>query len=63
MKLFAAFAAEIVLFASGISWLLVVLRIPVAQAIGFGLYPFVFGEIAKMMGAAGSGSKFSARLK
>jgi biotin transport system substrate-specific component len=63
LKLFAGFAAEIVLFAAGISWLLVVLHIPLAQAIGFGLYPFVFGEIAKIVGAAGMGSKFSARLK
>lgn len=63
LKLVAAFAAEIVLFAAGISWLLVVLHIPLAQAIGFGLYPFVFGEIAKIVGAAGMGSKLSARLK
>lgn len=63
VKLLAAFVAELVLFAGGISWLVAVLRIPVAQAIGFGLYPFVFGEVAKMMGAAGMASKFSSRLR
>jgi biotin transport system substrate-specific component len=63
VKLLGAFTAEVLLFVSGVSWLVFIARIPVAQAIGFGLYPFVFGEIAKMMGAAGAGSKFSARLR
>lgn len=63
MKLLASLVAEVLLFACGISWLIAVWHVPVAQAIAFGLYPFIFGEIAKMMGAAGLGQKFTARLK
>jgi biotin transport system substrate-specific component len=50
--LLAAGAAEAFLFASGISWLMLLTRASVAQAIQFGLYPFIFAEVMKTMAAA-----------
>lgn len=47
----AAVVAEVLLFAGGIGWL-VVLTHSVAQAVRFGLYWFVFAEIMKVMFAA-----------
>lgn len=47
----AGLLAEILLFASGISWL-AVLTHSFAQAVRFGLYWFVFAEIIKVMFAA-----------
>jgi biotin transport system substrate-specific component len=47
----ACVLAEIFLFASGLSWL-AVLTHSFAQAIRFGLYWFVFGEVIKIMSAA-----------
>ena len=49
---FSAMVAEVVLFASGLSWL-VVLTHSVAQAVRFGLYWFVFAEVIKVLMAAG----------
>jgi len=48
----AAVVAELLLFAAGISWLMILLHVPFARAAAFGLYPFVFAEIMKVMGAA-----------
>jgi len=48
----AAFVAEIVLFAGGLSWL-AILTHSVAQAVRFGLYWFVFAEVIKIMLSAG----------
>src|ERR1700693_3817897 len=48
----AGLLAEFVLFAGGISWLVVVTH-SFAQAILFGLYWFVFAEVIKIMSAAG----------
>jgi biotin transport system substrate-specific component len=47
----AAFVAEVVLFAGGLSWL-AILAHSFAQAVRFGLYWFVFAEIIKIMSAA-----------
>jgi biotin transport system substrate-specific component len=47
----AAFVAEFVLFAGGLSWL-AILTHSFAQAVRFGLYWFVFAEIIKIMSAA-----------
>lgn len=47
----AGLIAEILLFASGIAWL-TILTHSFAQAVRFGLYWFVFGEIIKIMMAA-----------
>ena len=49
----SAAAGEILLFASGISWLYVLTH-SLALAVSFGLYWFVFAEIIKVMFAAGS---------
>jgi biotin transport system substrate-specific component len=48
----AGVLAEILLFASGISWLLIFTH-SFAQAVRFGFYWFVFAEIIKVMLAAG----------
>jgi biotin transport system substrate-specific component len=49
----AAFAGEIVLFAGGLAWLTVWTHGSWWQAAHFGLYPFVFAEVAKVTAAAG----------
>jgi len=54
----AAFAAEVVLFVGGLSWL-AVLTHSVSLAIRFGLYWFVFAEVIKVLMAAGFASRFS----
>jgi biotin transport system substrate-specific component len=43
--------AEIVLFASGIGWLVIV-TLSLSQAVRFGLYWFIFAEVIKIMFAA-----------
>ncbi len=54
----AAVAGEIVLFAGGIAWLgLWTHSWP--QAAAFGLYPFLFAEIMKVMAAAGAAQRWS----
>src|SRR6266852_6250363 len=47
----AGIVAEIVLFSGGIFWL-AILTHSFAQAVRFGLYWFVFGEVIKVMAAA-----------
>ena len=49
----AAIVAEVVLFAGGLAWLTVWTRGSWWQAAHFGLYPFMFAEVAKVMAAAG----------
>ncbi len=49
----AAVAGEVLLFAGGVSWLMMVLHLRASQAIVFGLYPFLVGEVGKVMLAAG----------
>jgi len=49
----AAVIGEVVLFAGGLAWLTVWTRGSWWQAAHFGLYPFVFAEVAKVMAAAG----------
>ena len=48
---FAGLAAEVLLFAGGLSWLAIYTH-SFAQAVRFGLYWFVFAEIIKIMLAA-----------
>lgn len=50
----AAIAAEFVLFAGGITWLMSLTHVPLAQAIQWGVYPFAFFEIMKVLLAVGS---------
>jgi biotin transport system substrate-specific component len=52
----AALAAEVVVFAGGVSWLMVLTH-GATQAMSFGLYPFMFAEVMKVAAAAGIGSK------
>ena len=47
----AAILGELVLFAGGIAWLMSLLRLPFSQAINWGIYPFAFAEIIKVMSA------------
>jgi biotin transport system substrate-specific component len=47
----SALAAEVVLFAGGLSWLAVLMH-SVSLAIRYGLYGFVFAEIIKVLMAA-----------
>ncbi|MCI0351783.1 MAG: biotin transporter BioY [Acidobacteriales bacterium] len=49
----ACVAAEILLFAAGVSWLMIAFRQPFAQAAAFGLYPFLAAEVVKVSAAAG----------
>lgn len=49
--LLGAVAGELVLFAGGLAWL-VILTHSVAQAVRFGLYWFIFAEVIKVMAAA-----------
>jgi biotin transport system substrate-specific component len=53
----ASIAGELVLFASGVAWLMAITRVPVAQGIALGIYPFVFAEVMKVMFAAGVASR------
>lgn len=50
----ACTAGEVLLFAGGIGWLAVWAHGSWPQAIQFGLYPFVFAEVAKIVAAAGA---------
>lgn len=53
----AATAAEVVLFAAGVSWLMVLFHVPLSRAAQFGLYPFFFAEVMKVLLAAGIASR------
>ncbi|MFB3916917.1 MAG: biotin transporter BioY [Terriglobales bacterium] len=56
--LLASVVAELVLFACGITWLMALAHVSFLKAANFGLYPFVFGEVIKVMSAAGIASRF-----
>lgn len=47
----AAVVGEVVLFAGGIAWLMSLMHVSFLQAASFGIYPFAFGEIIKVMAA------------
>lgn len=53
----AATAAEIFLFIAGVSWLTVFFHVPLVRAAQFGLYPFFFAEVMKVLLAAGIASR------
>jgi biotin transport system substrate-specific component len=57
-KLVSAALAELFLFVCGVSWLVILLHVPISKAAVFGLYPFVFFEGLKVMGAAGLATRF-----
>lgn len=50
----AMFLGEIVIFAFGLWWLQQSLDIPLKTTLEFGLYPFVIGDVAKILIAAGA---------
>ncbi len=50
----AAIVGEILLFVSGITWLVTAFHAPLAQATNWGIYPFVPAEIIKVMSAVGA---------
>ena len=54
----ACVLAEILLFAAGVSWLVVFFRQSLAQAAAFGLYPFVAAEVLKVSAAAGIATRW-----
>src|SRR2546426_7517818 len=43
----AAVGGELLLFAAGISWLMIMAHVAFVQAAYFGLYPFIFAEVIK----------------
>ncbi|MGH9492457.1 MAG: biotin transporter BioY [Terriglobales bacterium] len=53
----AATVAEVLLFVAGVSWLMALFHAPLAQAAQFGLYPFFFAEVMKVLLAAGIASR------
>jgi biotin transport system substrate-specific component len=60
-NLLASVAAEVVLFAAGISWLAIVTH-SWRQAAFFGLYPFLFAEVSKVMGASALAHRLRRKL-
>ena len=57
----AGAVAELVLFGSGLSWLAIVTH-SWQRATVFGLYPFLFAEVMKVMVAAGLGQRLRRNL-
>jgi biotin transport system substrate-specific component len=60
-NLTGAVAAEVVLFAAGIGWLAIVTH-SWRQAAIFGLYPFLFAEVSKIMVAAAAAVRLRRNL-
>lgn len=60
-NLTAAVAAELVLFAAGVSWLAIMTH-SWARAAFFGLYPFLFAEVMKVMAAAAVSPRIRRKL-
>ncbi len=60
-NLLGAILAEVVLFAAGISWL-AMLTHSWRQAAVFGLYPFLFAEVSKVMIAAAAARRLRAKF-
>ena len=56
----ASIAAEFLLFFSGVAWLMLLFHQPLATAVNWGLYPFFFGEVIKVMAAAGIAARIRA---
>jgi biotin transport system substrate-specific component len=51
----AACSGEVLVFVGGIMWLMTLTHVPLAQAVAWGVYPFAFAEILKIVAAvAGS---------
>jgi biotin transport system substrate-specific component len=57
----ASAAAEVLLFAVGISWLMIAFHTPLYLAVQWGIYPFLAAEVAKVLAAAGISNRMLAR--
>jgi biotin transport system substrate-specific component len=57
--LIGAIAGELLLFALGVNWLLLLFRVPLAQAVAWGFYPFLAAEVVKVVAAAGIASRWN----
>jgi biotin transport system substrate-specific component len=44
---------EIVIFAVGVPWLMASIHVPLEKGLEFGLYPFIVGDVVKLLLAAG----------
>ena len=55
-------AAEVILFAAGVSWLAYYFHGSLAKAASFGLYPFVAAEVLKVSAAAAIATRFNRKL-
>ncbi|HVZ17014.1 MAG TPA: biotin transporter BioY [Terriglobales bacterium] len=53
----AAVVGEVLLFVGGIGWLTNLTHVSVAQAVHWGIYPFAFAEIIKIMAAVGGSTR------
>lgn len=60
-SLFASIAGELLLFALGISWLMLAFHTPLSLAAQWGIYPFLVAELAKVLAAAGLSNRLLAR--
>jgi biotin transport system substrate-specific component len=49
----AMFLGEVVIFALGVPWLMASVHVDLAKGLAFGLYPFVVGDVVKLLAAAG----------
>jgi biotin transport system substrate-specific component len=56
----AAVGGELLLFAAGISWMIMA-HVAFVQAAHFGLYPFIFAEVIKVMSAAAIATRLGRR--
>ena len=56
--LLGATAGDLLLFASGVTWLLLLFHVPIAQAAVWGLYPFLAAEVVKVVAAAGIATRW-----
>ena len=57
----ASVAAEALLFAVAISWLMIAFHTPLYLAAQWGIYPFLVAELAKVLAAAGLSNRLLAR--
>jgi len=53
----AALSAEVLLFLGGVAWLMTLTHVPLMRAANWGLYPFAFAEIIKVMAAVAGSSR------
>src|SRR5262245_10230393 len=58
----ACVAAQLLLFAMGVSWLVVFYRQPLATAAVFGLYPFLAAEVLKVSAAASIAARWHKKI-